>query len=116
MVSEQDLNVGIAARTRKIQSVDVWQNKRAPCIQDSLKSRTATNHLSTTVSMAQDNFDSLPLDDPQPTDNQPTSQACIALPAETIYHILRFLGPQDLIQLRAVRSTSYTLLSKTTTP
>ncbi|KAF8554039.1 hypothetical protein OG21DRAFT_1509348 [Imleria badia] len=58
--------------------------------------------------MARDNSDSVQLeshpDDPQLTEHQPTTtpHGCIALPAETIYHILRFLGPQDLIRLQAV--------------
>lgn len=42
----------------------------------------------------------------QVTDVRPTteSRGCISLPAETIYHIFRFLDPQDLIRLPAVRS------------
>lgn len=63
--------------------------------------------------MAHDNSDSvhisLQTDNPQQTELQPAttsqSSSCIALPAETIYHILRFLSPQDLIRLQAVRST-----------
>lgn len=60
--------------------------------------------------MAHDNADSVQFglhpDDSQVISLQPTttSQGCIALPAETIYHILRLLGPQDLIRLQAVRS------------
>ncbi|KAH0834235.1 hypothetical protein J3R83DRAFT_11552 [Lanmaoa asiatica] len=58
--------------------------------------------------MARDNADLAQLrshpDNPQLTNVQPTTlQGCItALPLETIYHILRFVGPQDLIRLQTV--------------
>lgn len=67
--------------------------------------------------MAPDNSDSgSHPSDLQVTEVQPTteSRGRVALPAETIYHILRFLDPQDLIRLPAVRSISP--LSRGATP
>ena len=63
--------------------------------------------------MAHDNTDSVPEPGSHPDDSQvielepsTTSQGCVALPPETLYHIFRLIGPQDLIRLQAVRSMS----------
>lgn len=47
-------------------------------------------------------------DDPQSTDV--SSDGGIVLPSETIYHILCFLDPLDLIRLQSVRPISISLL------